>query len=235
MNGRFHIDDALEEVGFGSGFEVFATNDAPGVKFADASFLERLAEISARFKARHLFASFHANRLVLMIRHKGDYFEMSHRKKTSFVRDAERLREQLGRIFAIVDLLDLEGDPEGDFKANRSSRRQTFTKHPMVNTEAPSDIGGWGCLIVFVMFIASMSAYLWILEADLSGAALTWWSAFGGLLTSLGISLAFRGVFRRSLGALIFGIIFLAGAFMVLYSYVSADTQALIRSWMQIG
>ncbi len=107
-----------------------------------------------------------------------------------------------------------------------------LSTRPGITAETPSDIGGWGCLIVFVMFTASMSAYLWLLETELSGGALTWWSAFGGLLMSLGLFQVIRGVFRRSGGAMLFGITLLAGAFIVLYSYASSDTQALIRSWL---
>ena len=224
-----HLDKTLDEVSTGSGFEVFATNDAPGGKIANARFLERLAEVATQFEARHLFASFHANRLVMMIGHKGDYFEMSHRQKTSFTRDAERVREQLGRIFAIVDLLHLEGVSVEDRKDTWSSQRPRLPELPEINDTAPSDMGSWRCLIVFVMFAAAMSAYLWFLETEW----LLWWSAFGGLLMSLGVFQSIRGVWRHSVLTTIFGITLLAGAFMVLYFYVSPDTQELIRSWVQ--
>ena len=52
MNGRFQLDEALFEVAAGSGFEVFATREAPGATLADARFLERLAEVVAPFEPR---------------------------------------------------------------------------------------------------------------------------------------------------------------------------------------
>lgn len=231
MNGRFRLDEALDEVGAGSGFEVFATSDAPGATLADAGLLERLAAVSAQFEARQLFASFHADCLVMLIDHKGDYFEMSHRQKTNFARDAGRVRDQLGRLFAIVDLLQLRGlsvEGRADTGALESPE---FPELPGPNAADPYDIGGWGCLNAFVIFAAAMSAYLWLLDSELSKGALLWWSALGGLLMSLGLFQTIRGVLRRSVGTAIFGIILLAGAFIVLYYTVPLETQALIRFW----
>lgn len=233
MKGQFHLAETLDEVGTGSGFEVFATDDAPGSKLANARFLERLAEVSARFGARQLFASFHANRLVMMIGLKDDYFEMSHRQQTNFAKDAERVRGQLGRIFAIVDLLHLEGVSARDRKDARSLQSPSFPELPEINTEGSYDIGGWGCFIVFLMFAATMSANLWLMGTELSGGALLWWSSFGALLMSLGLFQAIRSVWRRSALTATFGIILLAGALMVLYLNISSDIQGLIRSWLQ--
>ncbi len=248
MNNRFHLDEVLEEVGVGSGFEVFATSDAPGGTLADAMFLERLAEVSAQFEARHLFASFHADRLVMLIDHKGNYFEMSHRQKTNFAQDAERVRDELGRFFSIVDLLQLRGVSAASGKGTGLLESPAFPELsgpnaatpydiafpelPGPNAADPYDIGGWGCLGVFVIFAVAMSAYLWILDTELSKGALLWWSALGGSLTALGLFQAIRGVLSRSMGTVIFGIILLTGAFVVLYYYGSPETQGLIRSWM---
>ncbi|HEX9924442.1 MAG TPA: DUF3137 domain-containing protein, partial [Anaerolineae bacterium] len=232
MKGRFHLDEALVKVGTGSGFEVFATNDAPGARLADTRFLERLAEVSAQFEARQLFASFHADRLVMLIDHKGNYFEMSHRQETDFARDAERVRDQLGRLFAIVDLLQLPGRAtDGDEDAG-ALEIPAFPELPGPNAAAPYDIGGWGCLSTFVVFAAAMLAYLWLLDTELPKGSLLWWSALGGSLLALGLFQAIRGALRRSMGTEIFGIILLAGAFTVLYYYVPPETQALIRSWV---
>ncbi len=232
MNGRFQLDEALAEVGAGSGFEVFATGDASGSNLADARFLERLAEVSARFEARQLFASFHADRLVMLIEHKGNYFEMSHRQQTDFARDAERVRDQLGRLLAIVDLLQLRGiSAEGGEEAG-SLAGPAFPELAGPGAADPYDIGGWGCLGAFVIFAAAMSAYLWLLDTGLSRGALLWWSALGGLLMALGIFQTIRGVLRNAVGTAIFGVTLLAGAFIVLYYFAPPDTQALIRSWL---
>lgn len=232
MKGRFHLDQTLDEMGSGSGFEVFATGDAPGATLADASFLERLAEVSSQFEARQLFASFHKDRLVMLIEHKGNYFEMSHRQKTNFARDAERVRGQLGHLFAIVDLLKLPGEPtEGEAEAGTWEIPE-FPELPDLKVADPYDIGGWGCLSTFVMFGVAMLAYLWLLDSELSKGALLWWSAFGGSLLALGLFQGVRGVFRRSIGAVIFGLILLAGAFAVLYYTVPSETQTLIQSWL---
>lgn len=233
MNNRFQLDQALDEVGAGSGFELFATDNAPGAALADAGFLERLAEVSAQFEARQLFASFHAKRLVMLIDHKGDYFEMSHRQETDFARDAERVRDQLGRLFAIVDLLQLGGvSVENAAETEAGAETLEFPELPGPNAADPYHIGGWGCLGAFVMFAAAMPAYLWLLDSELSKGALLWWSALGGLLASLGLFQTIRGILQGKAGSVIFGIILLAGAFVVLYYNVSSDTQGLIRSWV---
>jgi hypothetical protein len=232
MKGRFHLDEALGEVGAGSGFEVFATSDAPGTTLADARFLERLAEVSAQFEARQLFASFHADRLVMLIDHKGNYFEMSHRQQTDFARDAERVRDQLGRLFATVDLLQLPGGATADGEDAGALELPEFPELPEPKAADPYDIGGWGCLSAFILFAAAMLAYLWLLDTELSKGEQLWWSAFGSSLMALGLFQAVRGVLRHSVGTAIFGVILLAGAFMVFYYFVPPDTQALIQSWV---
>ena len=208
-----HLDESLEEVSAGSGFEVFATNEAPAEKLADAWFLERLAEIAADFEAQHLWASFHVNQLVMMIGHKGDYFEISPRQKTNFAKDAVRVREQLERIFTIVEQLLMEGTSSGDKKDVQSSQHPVFPDLPGINDAAQPDAGNWGCFIVFVMFTISISALLLLLETKW----LLWWSAFGGLLISSGLFQTIRGFWRHSVLSFALGMMFLAGAFMVIY------------------
>ncbi|MGR9106218.1 MAG: DUF3137 domain-containing protein [Gammaproteobacteria bacterium] len=232
MKGRFHLDENLGEVGGDPDFEVFASRDAPGSKIANSIFLKRLAKVSAQFEARQLFASFHAKRLVMLIEHKGDYFEMSHRQKTDFAKDAERIRDQLGRIFSIVDLLELHRE-SGERPVNPGVLNDpVFPDLPKPKTADGYDTGGWGCLGAFLVFVASVLAYLRCLESDLSPEARLGWSTLGGLLATLGLFQTFRGIFRMSIWALLFGIIFLAGALLVLYYYGPSDIQALIGPWV---
>jgi hypothetical protein len=154
---------------------------------------------------------------------------MSHRQKTNFAKDAERVREQLGRIFAIVDRLHVDGVSVEDRKDSRSSQRPSVPERSGRDDTAQSDAGSWGCFSVFVMFAASMSAYLLLLDTEW----LLWWSACGGVLMSSGLFQTIRGVLRRSVSTVIVGIILLTGAFLVLYFSVSPETQELIRSWVQ--
>ena len=156
---------------------------------------------------------------------------MSHRQETDFARDAERVRDQLGRLFAIVDLLRLPGRTTKGREDAGTLKIPEFPELSGPKAADPYDIGGWGCLSTFVVFTAAMLAYLWLLDTELSKGSLLWWSALGGSLTALGLFQAVRGVLRRSVGAVIFGIILLIGAFTVLYYYVPPETQALIRSW----
>ena len=234
MKGDFRLDPTLKDVGEGSGFEVFATPSAPGSKIAGTWFLDRLAKVSALFEAKQLFASFHENRLVMLIEHKGDYFEMSHRQQTDFAQDAERIQDQLGRFFSIVDLLQLRGKAEESGEQTGGLEDPEFPEIQEDNTTDPYDIGGWGCLSAFVMFAAAMAGYILLLDPTLSKGEMLWWSAFGGFLSSLGLWQALRGALNRSVGTLIFGVILLAGAFAVLYYYVPPDTQALIHSWVPV-
>lgn len=227
MKDRFRLDEALEPVGTGSDFEVYATGDAPGATLADAGFLERLAEVSARFEARQLFASYHADRLVMLIDHQGDLFEMSHRQQTDFARDAGRVRAQLGHIFAIVDLLQLDGPSE----AAGPWESPAFPELPGPTVADPYHIGGWGCLVGFVIFAVTMSAYLGLLDPELPQGARLWWSALGGFLMMLGVFQTVRGLWRQAVGTAIFGLVVLGGAFLVLYYFVSPHIQELLRSW----
>lgn len=219
MNGRFRLDEALHEVGAGSGLEAFATGDAPVETLADAGFLERLAEVAAGLQARQLFASFHADRLVMLIDHKGDYFEMSHRQKTDFARDAGRVRDQLARILALVDLLQLRGIATGEGEETAARETPAFPELPEPEAADPYDVGGWGCLLAFVIFAAALSAYLWLLDGALSTGALLWWSALGASLLALGLFQTGRGVLRRSVGSVMGGLVLLAGAMAVLYFF----------------
>ena len=219
MNGRFRLDEALREVGAGNGLEAFATGDAPADRLADAGFLERLAEVAAPLQARQLFASFHADRLVMLIDHEGDYFEMSHREETDFARDAGRVRDQLGRVLAFVDLLQQWGVAAGDGEATAPGETPAFPELPELEAGERYDVGGWGCLLAFVIFAVTMSAYLWLLDGALSQGALLGWSALGASLLALGLFQAGRGVLRRSMGSVIAGLLLLAGALAVLYSF----------------
>lgn len=219
MNGRFRIDEALHQVGAGSGLEAFATGDAPLETLADAGFLERLAEVTAGLQARHLFASFHADRLVMLIDHEGDYFELSHRQETDFARDAGRVRDQLGRILALVDLLQLRGLAAGAGEEMAARETPAFPELPQPQAGDPYDVGGWGCLLAFVIFAAALSAYLWLLDSALSTGALMWWSALGASLLALGLFQTGRGVLRRSVGTVLGSLVLLAGALAVLYFF----------------
>lgn len=231
MKGRLCLDEDLKEVGSGSGFEVFATHDAPGATLADASFLERLSRISAGFKARQFFASFHANHLVMLIDHKGNYFEMSHRQKTDFVEDAERAREQLGRFFAIIDLLQLLPVSDPKEAKPRDLENLRFPELPAPRAADPYDIGGWGCLGAFVVFAAAMAGCLGLLDPDLPKGALLWWSAFAGFLIAIGLFQVVRGTLRPSMGKVVFGFVLLSAACAVLYWNLPPDVRTRIRSW----
>ena len=229
MNKRFRLDAALSAAGGGFGFEIFATSDAPGASLADAPFLERLAQVSARFEAQQLFASFHADRLVMLIDHKEDFFEMSHRQETNFTQDATRVRDQLGQILAIVDLLQLGGTSRAAVVDDRSWENLEFPTLPGSETY---DIGGWGCFGGFVILAVSMGAYLWLLDDTLPVGQLLWWSVLGPMLLTLGLLQVGRGVQRRAVGTVVLGVLFLAGALAVLYFYLPPEMQGLFRSWM---
>lgn len=234
MGGRFRLDETLREAGEGSGFEVYSTPEASGSRVAGTWFLDRLAKVSNLFEAKQLFASFHADRLVMLIEHKGDYFEMSHRQQTDFAQDAERIRDQLSRFFEMVELLQLRGKLEQGSEQTESLAEPEFPEIEEDKTNDSYDIGGWGCLSAFVLFAAAMSGYILLLDPELSKGELLWWSALGGMLSSLGLWQTLRGVFRLSFGALIFGLILLSGALAVLYYYVPPDTVELIQSWVPL-
>lgn len=239
LHDHFHLDETLNEVFADSDFEVFATSDAPGIKLADELFLQQLAEVSARFKARNLFCSFHANRLVMLVDgasgpYFSGYFRVTYSQETDFSRDTEQIRDQLGQFFAIVDHLQLEGVSAEERKEIQPLKSKTFPEPPELHVTPSPEIDNWGGLIVFVMFIASMAAYQWLLNSELYGIGLIWWSVCGGLLMSLGLFHTIRAVLRRSLWGAIFGIAFLGGALMVLYYRGSPNIQELIRSWLQI-
>ncbi len=171
----------------------------------------------------------------MMIGHKDDYFEMSHLQTTNFARDAGRVLEQLGQILAIVDLLHLEDVSVEDGKDARPTQRSRFPEHPGKNDTAQIDKdiwAGWGCFLYFAPYAASMSACLMLLEKT-DPPWLLCLSAFGGLLTSLGLFQTIRGIWRRSVSAMIIGVALLAGAFLLLYFHVSPDTLELIRFWVQ--
>ncbi|GEM_PF-1766618 len=230
MNGRFRLDQTLSELSSDSGFEVFGTPGCSGTELASSWFLKRLAKVSALFEARQTFASFHQNRLVILIDHKGDYFEMSHRQHTDFARDAERVRDELGRFFGIVDLLELRGKIEDNEKQTINSVVSELPAIEEANVADSYDAGGWGCFSSFVIYTVTTAIYLYLLGDELSDEELMWWSMCGGFLLFAGLWQLMRGVTKFSIGSLIFSLILLAGAFTVFYYNVPSSTQILIQS-----
>lgn len=217
MDGDLELDESLTKVRGYGGFEIFTTPDSRGLPVPEADLLDGLARLSSLFEAEHLFASVHDDRLVLLIDHPGDFFEMSHREETDFSRDAARAREQLGKLFAVVDLLRL-ARKERVAGADRTVAADVeLPAPPDARSGGAWDVGGWGCLWAFVLYGAGTAAFIPHLDDDLPRAALLGWSALGGVLVALGLFQIGKGLSRRSIGALLWGAIFLGGAYAVLH------------------
>lgn len=218
MDGDLELDESLTKVRTEGGFEIFTTPDSQGLPVPDADFLDGLARLSSLFEAKHLFASVHEDRLVLLIDHPGDFFEMSHREETDFSRDAARIRDELAKLFAIVDLLGLARQDEAGRPAGALATEEV--ELPARSGSRPGgawDVGGWGCLWAFVLYAAGTAGFIPLLDDDLSREALLGWSALGGVLVALGLFQIGKGLSRRSIGALVWGAIFLGGAYAVLH------------------
>ncbi len=218
MEGDLQLDESLTKVRTDRGLEILATPDSRGLPVPEADFLEGLARLSSLFEAKHLFASVHDDRLVLLIDHPGDFFEMSHREETDFSRDAARIRDQLAKLFAIVDLLRLARKEPARRPAGSPAAEEVELPAPSGSRSGGAwDVGGWGCLWAFVLYAAGTAGFIPLLDDDLSRGALLGWSALGGVLVALGLFQIGKGLSRRSIGALVWGAIFLGGAYAVLH------------------
>ena len=217
MDGDLELDDSLERRRDDPGFEILATPESRGLPVPDADFLEGLARLSRLFEAEHLFASVHEDRLVMLIDHPGDLFEMSHREETDFSRDAARIRDDLAKIFAIVDLLGLAKEDEAGHAVGSRAEDELELPAPADPRSGAWDIGGWGCLWAFVLYAGGTAAFIPLLDDDLPPGALLGWSALGGVLVALGLFQIGKGLSRRSIGAVVWGAILLGAAWAVLH------------------
>ncbi len=231
MGGDFKLDPLLQPTGQGNGFEVYSTPGAPGSNLAGTWLLDRLEKVYSLFEAKQLFASFHHHKLVMLIQHKGDYFEMSHRRQTNFAKDAERIKDQLSRFFSIVDMLQLRGNAENTSTRHEHRPEPALSLIQKDQNSNNYDIGGWGCLAVFLMFILSMALFLIILDPALSKAEQLGWAALGGFLATIGIYQITRNLFKFSVWGLLFGVLFLAGTLTILYFHGGSDIQILLHTW----
>ena len=223
MDGSFRLNETLKEIGADERFEAFATDDALGDQFPLTQYFEQFALVADRFNAKQLFASYHDRRLVLLIDQKRNFFEMSVRQQTDFSRDAERIRDELSDFFSIVDLLSLDiMAPESTATAS-GTKDATFPEIPTLAHLAGQDqydIGGWGCLVGFLLLGGGIATHLVLLDDTLSHGARLGYSAIGGLLSAVGVYQVGRGIVGRSIAGTIWGLLLVAGAIALLVRHL---------------
>ena len=152
-------------------FEIFADDEAAAHERLPPEVRRSLAGIADAFSASRMIGSFHDDRLVLLIEHEGDYFELPHHVETDFIRDAEVIRGQLDRIFGIVDTLALEPSLAAGETVAASALPPADEVADQNATQGQGDpyhVGGWGCLHVFVVFAVLLAASAWFLRGFVS-------------------------------------------------------------------
>lgn len=209
MKNRFQIDSALTPTSTHAGFEVFADDAALGDQPIATRQLDRLKRVVDTFGGGPLFASYHADCLVLLLTHKADYFELSSNQRTDFMRDAERTRQQLEKIFGLVDVMGrfppgASVEPPGQPRLENSSAGES--------SDSAKDAGGWGCLTFFALFAVATCAGLWGMRGWMDQDGLIGLAALNGLILAAALSLVAADLKPPRIARLLIALALLGGS-----------------------
>ena len=165
------------------------------------------------FAAKRLALSVYERKLLILIERKEDFFEISAEKKIDFTQDAELVGQQLEQIFAIIEHLQIGGSLESsDWSPDSVEFTQTVGKQSGKESIDHNAYGGWGCLPVFVLWIAGTGGFAFLLDETVNGDELVLWSTFGGALASLGLYQLISSLRQRKVGKLFLAGLLLGGA-----------------------
>lgn len=206
-------DQGLQPGPSGDDFEIHASPGARPSVPADSRFLRRLGEVASLFDAKRLAVSQRDHRLLLLIDHNQDFFELSAVKRTDFRRAARVIAEQVQRIYTLIERLEVQG-PEKP-PAPVDARLQPVSTAPTKTSERAA-YGGWGCLPLFALWIGGIAAFGFLFQGQMQGDDLFVLSSLGGTLGSMGLALSLRGIGKFSIGSLILAALLLGGAYWVL-------------------
>ena len=206
-------DSELQAGRSGTGFESHATPGArPAIRIDDVLF-KQLGELKTLFAAKRLALSLYDQKLLILIERTEDFFEISAEKQIDFARDAELVGQQLGQIFSIIEHLGIGGLQESTDRRTESVDFTEIAGKPA--GKEPLDrnaYGGWGGLLVFVLWLAGTGAFAWFLDEQIKGDERVLWSTFGGALASLGLYQLVSSLRKSQGGKLFFAGLLLGGA-----------------------
>lgn len=98
----------LEESPFTNTFTVYSTDQMEARYLLTQTLMERVMELASLFPDKKLKGSFYNNRLLLMIPTKDNLFEPSSiLYPNTFLEDTQKIQQEMGVIFQIIDTLKL--------------------------------------------------------------------------------------------------------------------------------
>lgn len=209
-------DDAGLQAGpVGGDFEVHWSPDAAPVVPVNERLFGRLAELRKQFDADRVGLSLWDNRLLLLIEKKKDLFEIPASKRTDLKEAVGLVAADLWKVLSIADLLEVKGT---------SGTPEPIADNSQPVSESPNSewdkgaYGGWGCLWIFLVWIAAMAAFAYQLRDRFERDELFVMSFFGGLLGALGLFALARGIRKFSIGKLIVAALLLGAAAWILFA-----------------
>lgn len=218
---RIEKEDELHQQESVSGFNVFTSEQTLSPLLTPA-LLTELKSIANLFEASKLMISFRGQKIVLLLEHKGDFFEISTGKTTDLMRDADHIKKQVDKIFEIVERLGFRG-PEVTASPVSAVPSAAVPAAAFAMDDSRYDVGGWGCLGALALWILATAGLASLLESRVSLMALLPWSAAGGLLAASGLYQLMKAVRHKKAGALFLSLLFLAGAGWILYNHWEPD------------
>lgn len=152
----------------GSAFDVFSDDEAAARELLASRMLGALIQVQELFEAPMLTGSFHADRLVLLIESERELFDFTQDQDTDLVRDAERVRDRLQQVFAMVDALGLEGKlaPGETVVRGRAPADELGLDAERIEAEQRRlfSATGWGWLLAFGGLVAIAVGGSWPLR-----------------------------------------------------------------------
>lgn len=218
---RIDEDDGLEQKEGREGFDFYSSEEAPST-LVTAELLEQLNSIARLFAATKLMVSLSGSRIVMLLEHEGDFFEISTGQTTDLMRDADRIKEQVDKIFEIVDRLGFSG-PEAGSPALAAVPPAGVPDVSFQLDDSRYDVGGWGCLATLALWLLATSGFATLLEYRVDLLYLLPWSAAGGLLAALGLFQLAKAVRQKKAGSFVFALMLLGGAAWILYAHTKPD------------
>lgn len=214
---RIDDEDELHQQDSAAGFDIY-TSEHSVSPLLTPELLQQLRSIVTLFEATKLMASFSGTKIILMLEHEGDFFEISTGQSTDLMRDADRIKDQVDKIFEIVDRLGFSG-PEAGSPALAAVPAAGVPDVAFAVDDSRYDVGGWGCLGALAMWLLATAGFATLLESRVDLLYLLPWSAGGGLLAALGLFQLSKAVRQKSPGGFVFALMLLGGAAWILYAH----------------
>lgn len=229
---KLREDDLFEPMPLGVGFEGHTTNPAAAASKADQRFLDQLVAIRDRVGGMEVMASWHADRLLILVSSSRNCFEAPHFEAVDFFRDAETVRDQLRAMVEPIEVLEIEPSLEPRDFAPRRLKTEEASGDPRF-TAIGSAATGLGCLPTMAGALAGFALYGIVLQDVESRTAVFFVALFFGPMLAIAVRKSYDFLTKGEGGLL--GAVFVLAIALgpIWYQYVAWDSVLnAIRSWL---